>query len=97
MIDTKTVEHIASLARLGLKAGEAEKFAGQLGAFLEHVEMLNEVDTTGVLPTSQVTGLENVTRKDEVARFGEKSELLGCSELPIERDQIRVPSVITEL
>lgn len=96
MLSNEEVQHIAKLARLDLKDGEAQKFSQQLNDILGYVEQLKEVDTEGVEPTSQVTGLENVSREDVVDRFCEKDELLGCTELPVERDQIRVKPVITE-
>ncbi len=94
MLSNQQIQHIAKLARLGLKKGEDEKFSKQISAILEYVDMLQEVDTDKVEPTSQVTGLENVTRKDAVERFSTKEELLACTELPVERDQIRVQPVI---
>lgn len=62
----KEVEHIALLARLGLKEEEIEKYGNQLSSILEYVEQLQEVNTDGVEPTAQVTGLENVMRLDEI-------------------------------
>lgn len=90
------VRHVAKLARLRLSDAEVEKFSGQLSAILDYVAILNEVDTEGVQPTSQVTGLENVTREDAVrgtVGFGTPGELLACSPLPKDRDQIRVKPV----
>jgi len=49
-----------------LSLAEKEKFAGQLSNVINYVEELNEVDTKGVDITAQVTGLANVTVKDEV-------------------------------
>ncbi len=60
------VKHIAKLANLTLTEEEIEKFADQLSETLEYVEQLETVDTKGVEATSQVTGLVNITRKDEV-------------------------------
>ena len=91
------VRHIAQLARLKLSDAEVEKFGTQLTDILQWIDMLNEVDTDGVEETSQVTGLENVVREDEVRPEGElpgRDELLECTELPVERKQIRVPSVL---
>lgn len=96
MLTVEQVKHIAKLARLGLSDAEAEKYSKQLGDILAYVDMLNEVDTKGVGLTSQVTGLENVTRKDKVARFCSKEELLACTELPLQKEQIRVKPVITQ-
>ncbi|MDO8621300.1 MAG: Asp-tRNA(Asn)/Glu-tRNA(Gln) amidotransferase subunit GatC [Candidatus Levybacteria bacterium] len=59
------VVHVAKLANLPLKSEEKEKFEKQLSEILSYVEKLKEVNTENVEITSQVTGLENVTRKDE--------------------------------
>ncbi len=64
-ITKEQVDHIAKLARLKLTDAEEEKMAKELGAIFGYIEKLKEVDTTGVQPTAQVTGLENVLRKDE--------------------------------
>lgn len=95
MLDVEQVKHIAKLARLGLGKEEQEKFSRQLSEILAHMEMLNEVDTDKVEPTSQVTGLTNVTREDKVVRICGKEELLACTGLPVEKDQIKVKPVIT--
>ena len=65
-LSSEEVKRIALLARLGITDDEVEKMRGQLSDILENFEVLQEVDTTEVLPTSQVTGLENVTKDDEV-------------------------------
>jgi aspartyl-tRNA(Asn)/glutamyl-tRNA(Gln) amidotransferase subunit C len=95
MLNSEQVQHIAKLARLGLGKDEGEKFAKQLSDILAYIEMLNEVKTDDVEPTSQVTGLTNVTREDKTERICEKKDLLACTELPVEKDQIRVKPVIT--
>lgn len=58
------VKKIAKLASLTLTAEEEIKFEKQLSDILQYVEKLNEVDVKDVEPTSQITGLENVTRND---------------------------------
>ncbi len=60
------VNHVAKLANLPLSDEEKKKFEKQLEETAAYVEELDEVDTNGVEPTSQVTGLENVTREDEI-------------------------------
>ncbi len=94
-LSQEQVRHIAKLARLGLTDGEVKKFSTQLTNILQYIEVLNEVDTTSVAPTNQVTGLSNVMRKDVMSGdWVSREELLGCSELPVESDQIRVKPVI---
>ncbi len=60
------VEHVARLARLELSADEAETFTGQMDAILAYVDKLNELDTTGITPTSHAVPVENAFRADEV-------------------------------
>jgi len=59
------VAHVAKLANLPLKPEEEKKLEKQLSEILTYVEKLKEVDTKNVETTSQVTGLENITRNDE--------------------------------
>lgn len=61
---------LARLARLGLTDEEVDEFAGELSAILQYVEQLSSVDVSGLEPTSQVTGLTNVMRADEVKDYG---------------------------
>jgi aspartyl-tRNA(Asn)/glutamyl-tRNA(Gln) amidotransferase subunit C len=61
---------LARLARLDLTDDEVEEFRGELSEILQYVEQLQSVDVDGLKPTNQVTGLTNVTRKDEVKDYG---------------------------
>ena len=65
-LDRETVEHIAALARVGLTADEIERMRDQLSAVLDHISMLEEVDTSDIPPTAQVIELQNVLRDDVV-------------------------------
>jgi aspartyl-tRNA(Asn)/glutamyl-tRNA(Gln) amidotransferase subunit C len=60
------VRHVAKLARLRLSDAELEAMQQQLSAILDYMELLNEVDVSGVPPTAQVTDVVNVVRPDEV-------------------------------
>lgn len=69
---------MAQLSRLGLTDQEVDEFSTELSAVLEYVEQLSSVDVSGLDPTSQVTGLTNVTRPDEVKHYGyEPQDLLN--------------------
>jgi len=65
-LDIKKIEHLAGLALLELTNNEKKKFSEQLSSILDYVNQLEKVDTKNVEPTSHITGLENVTRPDEV-------------------------------
>jgi len=60
------VEHVASLARLGLSDDETERMREQLSSILEHIAVLQEIDTDRIPPTAQVNALANVLRDDVV-------------------------------
>jgi aspartyl-tRNA(Asn)/glutamyl-tRNA(Gln) amidotransferase subunit C len=87
------VRHIAKLARLNLSDEEVEKFSKELTSILKYVDKLQEVDTKGVEPTAQVTGLTNAFREDRVSESdATPEELLACSPLPIVEKQIQTSS-----
>jgi aspartyl-tRNA(Asn)/glutamyl-tRNA(Gln) amidotransferase subunit C len=48
------VRKIATLARLDLTADEVDTYSRQLAEILAYAETIQQVDTTGVTPTSQV-------------------------------------------
>lgn len=63
-IDVTQIEHLAKLARLSLTATEKELYASQLEGVLNYFNKLQELDTTGLEPMSQVIPLENIVRSD---------------------------------
>jgi aspartyl-tRNA(Asn)/glutamyl-tRNA(Gln) amidotransferase subunit C len=65
-LDLETVERIAALARVGLTADEMERMRDQLSAVLDHISMLEEVNTDDIPPTAQVIELQNIMRDDIV-------------------------------
>jgi aspartyl-tRNA(Asn)/glutamyl-tRNA(Gln) amidotransferase subunit C len=85
---------LARLSRLRLSDEEIEKFRGELSEILEYVEILNKVDTTGLEPTSQVTGLKNVMRKDEVRDYGYEPADLLKNAPAIQDGQFKVKRVL---
>lgn len=65
MIDKKTIQHIAKLARINLTDKEEEKMQVELSSILEYIELLNRVETEGIEPLYQTTGLVNSLREDK--------------------------------
>jgi len=61
------VKHVAKLANLPLSEKEEKKFEKQLNEVLSYVEKLSKKDVKKVEETSQITGLENVTRDDQAS------------------------------
>lgn len=58
------VEHIALLARVGMTPEEVERYREQLSNILENFQVLQQVDTNNVQPTSHSIALENIMRED---------------------------------
>lgn len=89
------VKHVAKLANLPLKPEEEAKFEKQLSEILSYVEKLKEVDTKDVEITSQVTGLENITRKDEITSSLTQEEALSNAKSQ-HNGLFKVPAILTE-
>lgn len=60
------VKHVANLAKLNLSGNELVEFRDQLSSIIHLVNQVAQVDTENIEPTSQVTGLENIFRDDNV-------------------------------
>jgi aspartyl-tRNA(Asn)/glutamyl-tRNA(Gln) amidotransferase subunit C len=65
MISEEEVRHVANLARLGLTDDEVEKMSGQLGAIIDSIDQIGELDLSDVSPTANALNLTNVLRSDE--------------------------------
>lgn len=90
MISKKDVEHVALLARLEIEEEQKEMFTQQLNNILEHISMLNQVNTDDVSPTYHVLPQKNVWREDETRDWLTRDEALanapdkenGCFKVP---------------
>jgi len=96
MLSTEEVKKVAQLARLNLSEEELELYRGQLSSILDYVGQLKEVNTDGVEPTSQVTGLANVTREDIVEKASVDEHERIISQFPQkENGYLKVRGVFT--
>lgn len=93
----KDVEHVARLAKLSISNKELEKYLKQLDEVINYIGELNEVDTESTEPTSQTTGLENVTRADELSpqqSLSNQEALAGTEK--IHNGYFKVEAILTE-
>ena len=95
LISLEDVDHVATLARLGLSQSERETLRSQLSSILAYVETLSELDTSRVPPASQIILLENVIRPD-TRRAGLSLEDVLANAPDRQGDYIRVPAVLDE-
>lgn len=58
------VEHVAELAHVDLESAEIDDITAQLSSIIDHVQRLQQLDTSGVEPTAQLIPMHNVMRAD---------------------------------
>ncbi|WP_018664427.1 Asp-tRNA(Asn)/Glu-tRNA(Gln) amidotransferase subunit GatC [Heyndrickxia acidiproducens] len=92
-ISKEQVKHVADLARLEMDEADIEKFTTQLGDIIHSAESLNELDTTGVQPTTHVLQIRNVMREDKIEK-GLPRELVLKNAPEHQDGQIRVPTIV---
>ncbi len=88
------VLHLAQLSSLDLHDSEIDSLQIDLENILGYVDKLSELDTTGVEPTYQVTGLQNVWREDKVINYGVTREELLARSKEVVDFQVKVPKVL---
>ena len=94
-LDRSQVEHIAKLARIGLTDADIDIFAEQLSQILEQFEVLSELETEGIEPTSNAGELQTVMREDKGEGSLDPGEVLRNAPRQ-EDDFIRVKAVLEE-
>ncbi|MGB3681895.1 MAG: Asp-tRNA(Asn)/Glu-tRNA(Gln) amidotransferase subunit GatC [Rubrobacteraceae bacterium] len=92
MISEEQVRHVANLARLGLTDEEVERMGDQLGAILESIDKIGELDLADVPPTANPLNLTNVLRPDEPHEELPREEALAPAPEPA-GDLFSVPRI----
>ena len=88
------VLHLAQLSSLELNDDEIDALQIDISNILGYVNQLSELDTSGVEPTYQVTGLQNVWRDDKIVDYGISREELLALAPESSNNQIKVPKVL---
>ena len=70
IISDETIEYVGILAKLELSDEEKEAAKKDMGRMLDYIDKLNELDTSGVEPMS------NVFREDVVTNGDERDKIL---------------------
>lgn len=93
-ISIDDVKKLAKLSALTVTDDEAKSLQKELEEILSFVGQLSEVDTEGVEPTYQVTGLSNVWREDKIVDYGVSQEELLKNAPDTQDGQIKVKRVL---
>ena len=92
-IDSDTVRKIAHLARLDFEEHAEQAMLESMSEILDWVEQLEEVDTTGVEPLTNMSFEVNVLREDRVGDHLPRE--LGLQSAPRhDHEFFRVPKVL---
>jgi len=71
------VQYVATLARLGLSQDEVSTLRNELSSILEHIAVLQQLNTSAISPTAQVNDLSNVMREDMVVASLSQDQVLA--------------------
>lgn len=93
-ITVNNVQQLAQLSNIELSSEEASALTADIENILTYIDMLGELDTSGVEPTYQVNGLKNVFRGDVVDQSGvTRADLLAIAPESLD-NQVKVPKVL---
>lgn len=88
------IEKVARLARIELSADELDKMCLEISSILDFVDTLQSTNVNNVNPTSQVTGLSDVWREDEVVKSEVAPDELLAASPDILDNYIKVKKVL---
>ena len=88
--------HIAALARLQLSPEAAAKLAGEMESIVGYVEMLSELDVSGIEPTAHAVPRSNVIRDDVPGTSFPHDLMLANAPATVDQELVKVPQVLAE-
>lgn len=92
-ITLEQVRHVARLARLELSPDEERSLQANMSEILTYVDKLNELDTEGVTPTTQVGEAGTPMRDDQVTNQPIPDDLLRNAPARVD-NLFKVPRII---
>ena len=94
-VDAKTVERLATLAKLEFNDAEKEEITADMNKMLAFVKQLEEVNTEGVEPLIYMMEEEAVLREDKVIETISQQDALKNAP-DKDSDFIKVPKVLSK-
>ena len=86
IITDETIEYVSILAKLELTDEERRQAKKDMGRMLDHIDKLNELDTSAVEPMLHILPIQNVFREDVVTNGDGSKETLKNA--PKEKDSM---------
>ena len=87
------VRKVAELARLDLDPALTERLQKEMEAIVGYVEMLNELDVTGIEPTAHAVERVNVLAKDIAGTPFSREAMLANAPETVNGELVKVPQV----
>ncbi|MCK9379402.1 MAG: Asp-tRNA(Asn)/Glu-tRNA(Gln) amidotransferase subunit GatC [Candidatus Moranbacteria bacterium] len=95
MLSKEEIKSIASLARIGLKEEDIERYQKDISGILDYFKKMEELDTDKVEPIGHIAGTTNVYRQDFKNESSEKElESLLKNAPEIKDGAVKVKSVL---
>lgn len=85
---------LARLSKLAMTDDELDTIKAQLNDIFEFVHQLQDINTDGVEPTEQVSGLANAYRPDTIKDYGVSREDMLKNVPKTESGYVKVPKVL---
>ena len=92
-ISASDVRKVANLARLELPEDQIEIYTAQLEEILSYVDLLQEIDTQNIPPTTRAVEVVNAMREDLVKSDCSREDILNQAPHR-EGDFFRVPKIL---
>jgi aspartyl-tRNA(Asn)/glutamyl-tRNA(Gln) amidotransferase subunit C len=94
-LSREEVLHVARLARIGVTEDDVSRLQQQLSSILEHFEVLRQIETEDVPPTTHTLALQSVVAPDQPWESLRQQEVLANA--PLQQDgYLRVRAVLEE-
>jgi aspartyl-tRNA(Asn)/glutamyl-tRNA(Gln) amidotransferase subunit C len=94
-ITRQEVQQVSLLGRLLLSEQELDRMTSQLGAILEYMQLLGEVDTEGIEPMAHPLDVSDVLREDRQRPSLDREDALANAPLR-DAECYLVPAVLGE-
>jgi len=92
-VTEEDVKKMAELSMFYIEESKTEEFRRNLEAILQHVEKLNELDTSDIEANAYILNQQNIFREDVPCEYGHTEELLSNAPLK-EEGSFVVPKVM---
>lgn len=77
MLTPKDMAYLSRLSRLSPDEATLAKFGAQCGDILKYMDILSEIDTSGIEPLYSPVSHEKVTRPDQEERRWDRAQVLA--------------------